>query len=154
MRSTGASQIVTKDFMDTVEWEMPSYMRIFTTKDCVQFDPLAPRMRKLAKQETQYTSHVLWKQNDGFNIIYSWLRDGIMQVSATSSTGGRSRRRRRRDYEGLTQDQLALVMQDVQGRGEVDIVDVAEATGYTAPGVPQTFDVKLKITTKKGKAVC
>src|SRR4051812_38389550 len=63
----GRAQIVTKDFMDTVEWEMPSYMRIFTTKDCVQFDPEGPEDEELAKQESQYVSHVLWKQNDGFN---------------------------------------------------------------------------------------
>src|SRR3954468_18788567 len=60
----GRSQVVTKDFMDTVEWEMPSYMRIFTNKDCVQFDPESPEDEQLARQETQYVGHVLWKQND------------------------------------------------------------------------------------------
>lgn len=149
----GRSQVVTKDFMDTVEWEMPSYMRIFTNRDCVQFDPVGPEDEQLAKQETQYVSHVLWKQNDGFNTIYSWLRDGIMQVvgyviywweTEEKVTNG--------IYEGVTQDQLALIQQELESAEHVSDVEIVEANTYhTAPGVPQTFDVKFKVTTKKGK---
>jgi hypothetical protein len=146
----GRAQVVTKDFMDTVEWEMPSYMRIFTTKDCVQFDAVGPEDEQLAKQETQYTSHVLWKQNDGFNIIYSWLRDGIMQVVGYVIYWWEVEEKVSTEtYTGLTQDQLALVAQDLEGRGEYEIVEAE--TGHTAPGVPQTFDVKFKITSKKGR---
>jgi hypothetical protein len=149
----GRSQVVTKDFMDTVEWEMPSYMRIFTNKDCVQFDPESPEDEQLARQETQYVGHVLWKQNDGFNIIYSWLRDGIMQVVGYVIYWWEVEEKTRTEtYEGVTQDQLALIMQDIQSSGDVHGVDIVEANTYhTAPGVPQTFDVKVKVTTKKGR---
>ncbi len=146
----GRSQVVTKDFMDTVEWEMPSYMRIFTTKDCVQFDPEGPEDEQLAKQETQYVKHVLWKQNDGFNIVYSWLRDGIMQVVGYVIYWWEVEEKVFHEtYTGLTQDQLTLVVRDLETRGEVDIVEAD--IGHTAPGVPQTFDVKFKVTSKKGR---
>lgn len=146
----GRSQVVTKDFMDTVEWEMPSYMRIFTQRDVVQFDPVGPEDEEAAKQETQYTSHVLWKQNDGFNIIYSWLRDGIMQVVGYVIYWWEVQEKTTHEYyEGLTQDQLVMVHQDLERRGEVEVVEAE--TNHTAPGVPQTFDVKFKLTTKKGK---
>lgn len=149
----GRSQIVTKDFMDTVEWEMPSYMRIFTTRDCVQFDPVGPEDEQLAKQETQYTSHVLWKKNDGFNVIYSWLRDGIMQVVGYVIYWWEVEEKVSNEtYEGVTQDQLALIQQYLESCEHVHEVDVVEANTYhTAPGVPQTFDVKFKVTTKKGR---
>jgi hypothetical protein len=149
----GRSQVVTSDFMDTVEWEMPSYMRIFTTRDCVQFDPVGPEDEQLAKQETQYTSHVLWKKNDGFNIIYSWLRDGIMQVVGYVIYWWETEEKVTTEtYEGVTQDQLALIEQYLSTCEHVHEVEVVEANTYhTAPGVPQTFDVKFKVTTKKGR---
>lgn len=146
----GRAQIVSKDMMEVVEWLMPSLMRIFLTKDCVQFDPVGPEDEKLAKQETQYVSHVLWKQNDGFNTIYSWLRDGLMQVVGYVIYWWEVEEKVSHEtYSGLTQDQLALVVKDLEARGEVEIVEAE--TGHTAPGVPQTFDVKFKISSTKGK---
>lgn len=146
----GRSQVVTKDFMDTVEWEMPSYMRIFTTRDAVQFDPEGPEDEKAAKQESQYVKHVLWKQNDGFNVIYNWLRDGIMQVVGYVIYWWEVEEKTSTEtYTGLTQDQLAQVYADLQQRGEVEVLE--SEIGHTAPGIQQTIDVKFRITSKKGR---
>jgi hypothetical protein len=38
----GRAQVVSKDLMDTIEWMMPSFMRIFCTQQAVQFDPVGP----------------------------------------------------------------------------------------------------------------
>src|SRR5690606_2464031 len=75
----GRAQVVTKDLMDTIEWMMPSLLRIFSTKEAVQFDPVGPEDEELAKQETLYVSHVLWKRNPGFLLIHDWIKDALMQ---------------------------------------------------------------------------
>jgi hypothetical protein len=148
----GRSQIVSKDFMDTVEWLMPSLMRIFTTKQAVQFDPEGPEDEKLAKQESEYVSHVLWKENDGFMLIYSWLKDALTQkVGYVKYWWEETEKVCHDEYTGLTQDQLTQLMQELETTGDVEIVGAD--IGHTAPGIPQTFDVRLKITTKHGKLI-
>jgi hypothetical protein len=76
----GRSQIVTRDVADVIEWIMPSLMKIFTGGDkVVQFEPQGPEDVEAAKQATDYTNHVIMKQNPGFNIIYSWFKDALLQ---------------------------------------------------------------------------
>src|SRR5688572_18691319 len=73
----GRSQVVSKDMMDTIEWIMPSMMRIFCTSDAVQFDPVGPEDDLQAKQETEYVRHVVWKKNNGFQLLYDWIKSGL-----------------------------------------------------------------------------
>lgn len=146
----GRSQVVSKVLMDTVEWTMPSLMRIFTTKQAVQFDPVGPEDEELAKQESAYTSHVLWKKNNGFSIIYQWLKDGLYQkVGYVIYWWEKSEKVCYETYTGLTQDQLALTIQGLSERGDVEIV--AADIGQTGPGLPQYTDIKVKITEEEGK---
>src|SRR6478609_7368921 len=74
----GRSSYVSRKLMEAVEWTMPSLMRIFTTSQAVQFDPVGPEDMEQAKQETMYCNHVVWKKNDGFMTIYSVLKDCLM----------------------------------------------------------------------------
>lgn len=145
----GRAQVVTKDLMDTIEWMMPSLMRVFATKQAVQFDPVGPEDEELAKQETGYVSHVLWKQNDGFMLIYSWLKDALMQkVGYVKYWWEEEDKVREEEYTGLTQDQLVLTLESLSQRGEVEVIG-AEAS-HTAPGVVQTWDVRLRLTETRG----
>jgi hypothetical protein len=74
----GRAQVVSKDLMDTVEWIMPSLMRVFCVQQAVQFDPVGPEDEQLAKQETAYVTHVLWKKNPGFMVLYEWLKSALL----------------------------------------------------------------------------
>lgn len=146
----GRAQVVTRDLMDTIEWIMPSLLRIFTGKQAVEFDPVGPEDEAFAKQESAYVSHVLWKQNDGFMLMYSWLKDALMQrVGYVKYAWEEEEKTTEEAYTGLTQEQLVLAMQDLEQRGKVEVIG-AEA-GHTAPGVNQTWDVRFKVTCKKGK---
>ena len=145
----GRSQVVSKVLMDTVEWAMPSFMRIFTTSQAVQFDPVGPEDEELAKQESMYVSHVLWKKNDGFMLIYSWLKDGLYQkVGYVKYWWEDQEKVEFPTYRGLSADQLSLLLQDLEQEGEVEVLEAD--IGHTAPGVNQTFDVKLKVNRKYG----
>lgn len=146
----GRSQVVSKDLMDTVEWQMPSLMRIFTTKQAVQFDPVGPDDEELAKQESMYVSHVLWKQNNGFQTIYSWLKDGLYQkVGYVIYWWEETEKVCFENYTGLSQEQVTLLMQELESRGEVEVV--GQEIHPTAPGVPQAIDIRVKVKSKQGK---
>lgn len=147
----GRAQVVTRDLMDTIEWIMPSLLRVFTGKQAVQFDPVGPEDEELAKQETAYVSHVLWKQNEGFMLLYCWLKDALMQrVGYVKYYWDVEEQVKEETYTGLSQDQLVLAVQELQQYS--DDVEVLEATAnQTAPGVFQSWDVKFRITCKKGK---
>jgi hypothetical protein len=119
----GRAQVVSKDMMDTIEWMMPSLLRIFATKEAVQFDPVGPEDELLAKQETAYVSHVLWKKNPGFMILYNWIKDALMQKVGYVKYWWEDEEKVCFDsYSGLTDEQLVLTMQSLQEQGEVEVV--------------------------------
>lgn len=119
----GRAQVVTKDLMDTIEWMMPSLLRIFAQKDAVQFDPVGPEDEQLAKQETAYVSHVLWKKNPGFMLMYNWLKDGLMQkVGYVKYWWEDEEKVCYEEYSGLTEEQMTLTYESLQQQGEVEVV--------------------------------
>lgn len=136
----GRSQVVTKDLMDIIEWMMPSLLRIFSTKDAVQFDPEGPEDEELAKQESAYVSHVLWKKNPGFMLMYNWLKDGLMQkVGYVKHYWEEEEKVCFEPYTGLTDDQAELVYQDLQSQGEVAVEGQEQASDGT-------WSIKFKVT--------
>lgn len=76
----GRSQVQTRDVMETIEWIMPSLIRIFTDKDkAVEFSPVGPEDEQQAEQETQYLNYLFYKKMNGFLILYSWFKDALLQ---------------------------------------------------------------------------
>lgn len=124
----GRAQVVSKDLMDTVEWIMPSLMRVFCVQQAVQFDPVGPEDELLAKQETAYVSHVLWKKNPGFMVIYEWLKSALLQKNGYVQYWWQDEEKLSFDsYEGLTDDQLTLTLESLAEQGEVEVVGYEQA---------------------------
>ena len=70
----GRSQIRTRETLETVEWVLPSLIRLFTDSDnMVLFDPVGPEDVEQAKQETEMVNHVYWKENRGFYNTYAFF---------------------------------------------------------------------------------
>ena len=79
----GRSEIVTTDVRDTVEYIMPSLMRIFTThQNVAEFEPQGPEDVEMAKQATDYVNYVFNRQNNGFKVLYD-----VFKVALISKTG-------------------------------------------------------------------
>ena len=75
----GRSEIVTTDVRDTVEYIMPSLMRIFTTHNNVaEFEPQGPEDVQMAQQATDYVNYVFNKQNNGFKVLYDVFKDALI----------------------------------------------------------------------------
>tara|TARA_R100001443_G_scaffold8521_1_gene17872 strand:+ start:2773 stop:4818 length:2046 start_codon:yes stop_codon:yes gene_type:complete len=75
----GRSEIVTTDVRDTIEYIMPSLMRIFTTHNNVaEFEPQGPEDVQMAQQATDYVNYVFNKQNNGFKVLYDAFKDALI----------------------------------------------------------------------------
>ena len=75
----GRSEIVTTDVRDTIEYIMPSLMRIFTThNNTAEFEPQGPEDVEMAEQATSYVNYVFNKQNNGFKVLYDAFKDALI----------------------------------------------------------------------------
>lgn len=142
----GRAQVVTKDLMDVIEWRMPSLMRIFASSQSVQFDPEGPEDTELAKQESQYVSHVLWKKNPGFMIVYNWLKDALQQKVGYVKYWWQDEEKLVFDeYSGMDESQLLQTMQSLEEAGEVDVL----ASDQDKDGL---YSIKVRTKKKYGCA--
>lgn len=110
----GWSQLVTSDVQDTVEWVLPALLKIFTSTDkAVSFEPNRQSDVAGAEQATDACNYVFYKQNNGFLILYTAIKDALM-------IGNCAVMWRKEDLEtvssepfkGATDEMLALLMQD------------------------------------------
>src|SRR5690348_16835961 len=75
----GRSQIVDRSVMDTIEWIMPSLMRIFLGGDEIgKFEPYGPEDEKNAEEETDVCNWYLESRNDLFNEVCAVLKDALL----------------------------------------------------------------------------
>lgn len=108
------SQVVTREVMDTIEWIKPSLLRIFTGGgDVCRFEPTGPEDDEAAKQESDYVNYVLQSQNSWFSLCYSWFTDALLTKNAYClAYWDKENDLQRESYSDLSDDQLALLLQD------------------------------------------
>ena len=76
----GRSQYVDSTVQDTIEWIKPSLMRVFASgDDMVKFTPHGPEDVAASAQATDYVNYVFQKDNPGWEILYSWFTDALLQ---------------------------------------------------------------------------
>lgn len=158
----GRSHVVSRDVMEAVEWALPSLLRVFASSDVVKFVPRGPEDEKQAEQESLYVSYTFMEENGGFLVLYSWMKDALLQKNGyVISTFEKRKEIEDSEYTGLTLEQLAVLMDDL-GRDERTEVKVLEKderfekiTVQTDKGPQEqripVYDVKLRVTTETGK---
>ena len=99
----GRSKVVSRDVQQTVEWQMPSYMRIFTSgEDVVSFEPSSPENVEMAKQATEYVNYIWNCDNHGFRILYEWIKDALIsKVGVIKIYWDETPKTTRKRYAGL-----------------------------------------------------
>jgi hypothetical protein len=112
----GKSFVVSTDVSDTIEWIMPELMEIFTSGEkVVKFTPLGPDDEEAAEQETDVVQNVFWEQNPGFLILYSFLKDGLIQKNGYVKRWWDERTKvETEEYEGLSPEDLMQLWQQWQ----------------------------------------
>ena len=122
----GRSQYVDSSVMDTIEWIKPSLMRVFASGDeMVTFNPVGPEDVETAKQATDYVNYIFTKDNPGWEILYSWFTDALLQKNGiVKCWWDEYEEWNREEYNGLDEQEFnALVISPG--------VDVLEHTAYT-----------------------
>jgi hypothetical protein len=156
----GRSRVVSRDVQQTVEWQMPSYMRIFTSgEDVVSFEPTNANDADAAKQATEYVNYIWQSDNPGFRILYEWIKDALISKNGIIKIWWDDAPKTKRErYSGLDDQTFAELVAD-------DSVEVAEHTQHKQTietvgpdGQPQTVplnthDVVITRTITGGK-VC
>lgn len=138
---SGRSQVVSTEVADTIEWIMPSLMRVFTSTDeAVRFEPVGPEDEEAAEQETLAVNHKFYKQNDGFLVLYSWLKDALLSKNGyVKAWWNPSEERTKEEYEGLTDAELFQLMDD----DEVELLEHAERPGMVPLTDMQTGEQQM-----------
>jgi len=154
----GRSEIVTTDVRDTIEYIMPSLMRIFTTHNNVaEFEPQGPEDVQMAQQATDYVNYVFNKQNNGFKVLYDAFKDALIsktgvikhfweeKVEVTTET-----------YTNLTEIEYQSILADdeleiIEKTENIEQEAQADENGMMVSPEVITYDCKVKRTKTDGQ---
>lgn len=130
----GRSSVVSTDVKETIESQKPALLRIFTGGDTViKFDPVGPEDVKTAEQESEYVNYIVTQKNDWFQICYEWISDCLMTRNAYAMAYWDDRVDSTvEQYQGLTDDQMALILQE-QSTGRIEVIAHSAYPGGLPP---------------------
>lgn len=152
----GRSKFISRDTSDIIGWMLPGIIRVFTASDrIIECEPVEESDEPFCEQAADYINHVFWKENGGYQIMWNATHDALLQKDGiVKQYWDVSEDTRYSTHTGLTEDQVALLMQEegveVVEQSEGDIVEVETPEGLMP--VP-TMDLKIKRTTSKGRLV-
>ena len=141
----GRSQVVSTDVADTVEWVMPSLLKIFASGDrVVAFNPRGPEDVEASEQETDYVNFLVMEKNPGLEILYTWFKDALLsKVGYVKVCFEETEDTDEEYYEGLADDEFALLTQDP----EVQPIEYEQVMTEYGPA----HNVRLKRISKSRK---
>ena len=153
----GRSQVISSDVLEAVESVLPSLLRIFTAgDDIVKFEPVGEEDEKASQQATEYINHIIFKDNDGWRIFYTWFKDALIQKNGFIKHYYKYEDEfLKESYKDLTEiEYQALLVDDA-----VEVLNVEEKASETMvqteqgemPDVQTTFDVDIKRKSSSGK---
>lgn len=141
----GRSRVVSSDVWDVVEGMTPMIAKPFVSSDdVVRFNPVGPEDEEAAQQETDYINYVVTQRGDIFNELLAAIKTGLMQkVGVAKYWWEKTRRTEIERYEGLTDDEFALLMQS----DDIEVLEHSEQEG------PQGLmhDVVIRVSHEVGE---
>lgn len=144
----GMSQVITSDVQDSVEWILPALLKIFTGTDkAVSFEPTRATETEGAEQATDACNYVFYKQNNGFLILYTAIKDmltvrncAVMWRKETQSVVSSM------PFKGATQEMIAMLLKEKDT--EIESATQVEVMG--PDGLPiRVYNGRIKRTEKK-----
>lgn len=152
----GRSAVVSKDLAETVDWILPSLIKMFLASGrIVQFDPVGPEDEQLAEQETDYVNHVFLKENSGFLILHDLFKEALLLKNWYAKHYYEYEDKTSVEkYGGMTEDDLVRLATKIEEEGgSYEIIEQEELDPLVNPDgtLTQYFNVKLRVTRKVGK---
>ena len=141
----GRSQYVDSTVQDTIEWIKPSLMRVFASGDeMVKFTPHGPEDVQAAEQATDYVNYVFTKDNPGWEVLYSWFHDALLQKNGIVKVWwDEYEEAKREEYRNLGDLEFEYLISD-------DGVEVLEHTEMQGPE-GMYHDVVIKRSSYDGR---
>lgn len=151
----GRSKVVMSDVADTVEWIMPSLMRIFYGGgDVVSVRPQGAEDEPKVALVEQKLNFDFTRQNQGFLILHDWFKDALLYRNGfVKRYWDKKETYRKREYKEIDQAEfLALSIMVEQGKFIIDSQEemvIDDGGGMTEPLV--IYNVKGREVTKVSK---
>lgn len=110
----GKSQIVTRDVQETIDWIMPSLMKVFFSGgQVVKFNPSTAADVAQADQETEYVNYLFTRKNEGFKLSYDWFQDALMMKNGIMKIYVEEDNQPKFDYyDGLSDEAVTEIASD------------------------------------------
>ncbi len=110
----GRSKVVLTDVADTIEWIMPSLMRMFTGGQYIaRYLPRGVDDIDGAEQATEYINANFMGEINGFQLLHDWFKDALMSKNGITKTYYEEKYEpRRQTYRGLTGPGVQKLLED------------------------------------------
>lgn len=149
----GRSKVILTDVADTIEWIMPSLMRMFTGGQITaKFIPRSLEDEAGAEQATEYINKVFFDEQRGFQVLHDWFKDALLEKNGITKAYCEERFEPKVEtYKGLTQQGLMMLLED----GDLEPLAFAERKQPLMQKDPQTgekvptqlFDIQVRRVT-------
>jgi hypothetical protein len=145
----GRSSVISTDVMDLVESDMPSITRVFLgAGDPVAFKPVRRTREAIeeVKLRQAYVSHIIKTIPNSFRTQHAWLKASeLQQISALEYGCEEKETTKEKVYQGITEDELAAIVDEIESDPDVSKVEVVETTDEDEP----ELDVSILVTYNK-----
>lgn len=156
----GYSKFTTREAFETVEWVMPSLLRVFASGDkVVVFDPVGPEDEAAADQETDVVNYKIMKANDGdgFLALHNWFKDVLMYPNGYIKVYVEETKRvETEEYTEVLPAELADIEEDedfeiVSQDSHMATIEVPNQMGDMEEYELEVFDIEVRHTIKERK---
>jgi hypothetical protein len=166
----GRSGVVASDVLDTIEGMLPDLVDVFVSSDkAVQFDPKNADDEAGAKQATDTCNYVFYRQNNGFLILYTAIKDALLlktgavkwaweeKRTASFTTYKEATEMQLVDFLAANPDAEIVEKEEVEPTPqELEQYHMAAAQQFAAAGMPvpplePRYNVKIKTVENKGR---
>lgn len=148
------SQVVATEVSDTIEFIIPSLMKMFaSSKEFVRFEPRGPEDVEAANQATDLVNFAINNDNRGFRVIHNWFKDALLfKQGAVKMYWEEKDTTVNESYESLTEDELTLLVSDPAIEilsQEVQEMGMVDPEGNEVP-MERTYSVEVRRMKKSG----
>lgn len=145
----GRSQVKTTELSDVIESILPSLMKVFAGgEQVVKFSPRNAEDVQSAEQESDYINWLVLEKNQGFNVLYTWFKDSLIQKNGyVIATWEDNKSAVEEVYEGLREEEMIFLLQDP----EIEVIEHTQREVADITGVAIVHDVKISKTDEDGE---
>lgn len=172
----GRSQAVSWDVYETIESALPDLIEIFLSGENVgEFEPVGTEDEPFAEQATDYINYILLKQNPGFLIFNTWIKDALLsKIGVVRAYWAESEKVTTKTYKDIDEDQLTMLLDSDDAKvierssyddpeelkmrekareslNALDPVVRADVAAWLETPVRQLLEVTIQTTRKKGR---